>query len=218
MQKAIFDYLLPSLSENSRVLEIGPGGGAFARECISRKLDYTGIEPSAGLREALEREGIHVVNQLVPPIDFEDNQFDLIHSFHIVEHMTNYHEVMQFFMESYRVLKPGGYFSVIAPNYRMIKHLFFQYEYQHSFVTTLDNVKNGLADCDFDILEAKCFLMWLSPILHKIDRLIAYACIPIGTNLLIETIIRSLTSSTFLFRVHKNLFDNIAIVAQKPLI
>jgi SAM-dependent methyltransferase len=217
LEKALFDYFLTPLPNQSKILEIGPGAGSFARESIARGHDYLGVEPSRILRDKLESEGIRVVDQTVPPIEMEDSSLDLVHSFHIVEHMIDYQQVMEFFMESHRVLKPGGYISVVAPNYRMVKQLFFQYEYQHSFITTLDNLRNALSDCGFEVIDSKCFLMWLAPRLRWIDRLVAHICIPIGTNILFESLVRVLFSERFLFRLHKNLFDNVALLARKPL-
>lgn len=217
LERALFDYFLTPLPERSKILEIGPGAGSFAQECIAQGHEYVGIEPSRVLRENLEAKGINVLDQVVPPIVMEDSSLDLVHSFHIVEHMIDYRQVMEFFMESYRVLRPGGHISVIAPNYRMVKHLFFQYEYQHTFITTLDNLRNALCDCGFEVVDARCFLMWLAPELRWLDRLVAHTCIPIGTNILFESLVRFLTSQRFLFRLHKNLFDNVALLAKKPL-
>lgn len=215
-QVEIFDHFLPKLSNDSHVLEIGPGRGAFARECQRREIPYTGIEPSDSLRAELSADGINVVKSSVPPIDLKGDEFDLVYSFHIVEHMKDYHDVMEFFAEAYRVLKPGGYMAVIAPNYRLVKNVFFQYEYQHAFVTTLDNVSNGLKDTGFDIEDAKCYLTWLNPKKRVFDRIVANVCVPIGTNLYVENILRTAISPNFLFKVHKNLFDNIAVLARKP--
>ena len=217
LEKAIFDYFLTPLPQRSKILEIGPGAGSFARESISRGHEYVGFEPSSSLREKLESDGIRVVDQVVPPIHMDDSSLDLVHSFHIVEHMVDYRQVMEFFLESYRVLKPGGHISVIVPNYRMVKHLFFQYEYQHTFITTLDNLRNGLHDRGFEVVDARCFLIWLDPRLRWLDRIIAHSCIPIGTNILFESLVRFLTSDKFLFRLHKNLFDNAALLARKPV-
>jgi len=217
LERALFDFFLTPLPEKSKILEIGPGAGSFARESIKRGHDYVGVEPSRVLRENLELEGIRVLDQVVPPIDMEDASCDLVHSFHIVEHMIDYRQVMEFFMESFRVLKPGGHISVVAPNYRMVKHLFFQYEYQHTFITTLDNLRNALCDCGFEVVESRCFLMWLAPRLRWIDRLVAHTCIPIGTNIIFESLVRFLVSDRFLFRLHKNLFDNVALLARKPI-
>jgi SAM-dependent methyltransferase len=214
--RALFDHFLPSLPDSAKVLEIGPGRGEFARGCLSRGLSYVGIEPSEELCESLEQTGIPVMNQTVPPIKVESNSFDLIHSNDFVEHLASYVDVMHFFGEAFRVLKPGGYLSVVAPNYATIKELFFRYEYQHSYITTRDRLLNLGQDCGFQIVHTKCFLWWLSRRMNRIDRLFAHTIIPLATNPLIESLVTLVMSEDFLFRVHKNVCDHVGILARKP--
>lgn len=213
---SLFDHFLPNLPGSAKVLEIGPGRGEFARGCLGRKLSYLGVEPSEELCKILERASIPVISQTVPPIKLESNSFDLIHSSDFVEHLANYVDVMHFFVEALRVLKPGGYISIIAPNYLTIKHLFFRYEYQHSYITTRDRLINLVRDCGFETVQSKCFLWWLSPRLNRIDRLLAHTVIPLATNPFMESLITLVTSEKFLFRVHKNVCDHVGILAQKP--
>jgi SAM-dependent methyltransferase len=213
---AIFDHFLPSLPASAKVLEIGPGRGEFARACLSRELSYLGVEPSKELYKILQKARIPIISETVPPIKLESNTFDLIHSNDFVEHLANYVEVMHFFGEAFRVLKPGGYFSIIAPNYLTIKHLFFRYEYQHSYITTRDRLVNLVLDCGFDVVQTRCFLWWLSPRLNLIDRLLAHTLIPLVTNPVVESVTTLVTSEKFLFRVHKNSCDHVGVLARKP--
>lgn len=178
LEAALFDSFFPKLPRSSKILEIGSGRGEFAHECRSRDFIFLGIEPSQNLFQNLTKSGFEIINQAVPPIPTESELFDLVHSKHFVEHLSNYPEVMNFFLESYRVLKPGGYISVIAPNYRTIKHLFFQYEYQHSFITTKDRLKRMLMDSGYEIVSAFAFSLFISPRWHLIDRLLAHILIP----------------------------------------
>lgn len=214
-QRSLFDYFLPVFPYYAQVLEVGPGRGEFAEECRNRQLSYIGVEPSRSLYELLHGAGFEVINKEVPPLPVESERFDLVHSNDFVEHLCSFREVMTFFQETHRVLRPGGYVSVIAPNYQTIKHLFFQYEYQHSYVTTADRLTNMLADCGFKIIKVRCFLMWLSPRLNWLDRLVAHALIPLTTNALAQGLIGGLTSKDFLFRIHKNVFDHVAVLARK---
>ncbi|MDJ0795276.1 MAG: class I SAM-dependent methyltransferase [Calothrix sp. MO_167.B12] len=217
IQNDLFTFLIPKLSQFANVLEVGSGQGAFANECRSRQFSYVGIEPSKELSQQLRKDGFNIVSEAVPPIPLKSETFDLVHSDQFVEHLRDYSEVMNFFLETYRILKPGGYTSVVVPNFDTINHLFFKYEYQHSYITNIYRLKNILEDCGFEIANKQCFFLWLSPKFNWLDRLLAHIIIPISINPLVQTLIRTLISEDFLFRVHKNMFDQVAIVARKPL-
>lgn len=66
---------------------------------------------------------------------FEDNSVELIYTSHTIEHMKD-NSVINLFEEFYRVLKPGGYLRVVAPNaeeyiksYTTDRKKFFEEEY-----------------------------------------------------------------------------------------
>lgn len=217
-QRNILTYLVPTLAPESRVLEIGSGRGEFALECIEAQYDYVGVEPSDELYEGLRAQNIQVVNSVVPPIDFPDASFDLVHSMDLVEHFDSYHVVLEFFDECRRVLKPGAYVSVIAPNYSLLGRLFYEYEYQHSYQTTEDRLAILLADAGFSIVKSSKFLFpWAvkSKWHTLIDRMLANIMVPIGRSYLISGFMKAIFNKEFVFRVHKNLFDHVGLIAQK---
>jgi SAM-dependent methyltransferase len=215
-QVNLFRFFLPELSGASTVVEIGTGRGEFAHEARARGLRYIGIEPSSELCLGLRSQGLDIINQIVPPLPFDDETVELVHSHDFVEHLLDYREVMRVFIESYRVLKPGGFLSVIAPNCETIKQLFYQYEYQHSFIVTKYRVENMLKDCGFEIISSRCYLMSLSPRLMPLDRIIAHTVLPILVNSLSQALIRLVTSEKFAFKLNKNLYDHVAVLGRKP--
>lgn len=215
--RRIFDNFLPPLAKGSRVLEVGVGRGEFAREALERDFLYEGIEPSVEIRTALEHEGIKVIDAVVPPIPIDDGSVDLIHSSDVVEHLQNYKEVMDFCQEAYRVLKPGGYFSIVAPNFDTLGHVFYAYEYQHSFVTNKGRLKGVLKDSGFQCYLSRTFLTELGLTRWRVvDRIIAYMFIPIVTSRLFCGLLRGMGQDLMLFRIHKNFCDHIGVLGRKP--
>ena len=104
---ALFEHLFPELPNEAHILEIGPGHGYFARECLRRRFRYTGVEPSVELCTALRREGIAVLNKPVPPIEVDDESLDLVHSNDFVEHLPTYPDVERFFSRIFPSPKAG---------------------------------------------------------------------------------------------------------------
>ncbi|MGI9036667.1 MAG: class I SAM-dependent methyltransferase [Pyrinomonadaceae bacterium] len=61
------------------------------------------------------RTGADVIHDLgETPYPFPDNEFDLVVSNHVVEHIP---DVMAFIAELYRVTKPGGRIKLLMPHY-----------------------------------------------------------------------------------------------------
>lgn len=216
-QKAIFDHFLPELQPDAVVAEVGPGRGEFAQACKVRGLQFIGIEPGDIWAEKLRAAGYKIISETVPPVPLDSDSVDLIHSYDFVEHLLDYRDIMTFFNEAYRVLKPGGYISVVAPNYETIKPLYFKYEYQHTYIVTKYRIANMLGDCGFETVTTRCFLISMAPWKNGLDRLGVHVFLPILTNTWVQNIISSLMSEKTLFRINKNLFDHVALLARKPL-
>ncbi|MEW6365418.1 MAG: class I SAM-dependent methyltransferase [Acidobacteriota bacterium] len=214
-QAALFDRFLPHFQADAKVLEIGPGESHFAEQCHAHGIGYVGLEPSEPLRKRLEAAGFDVRPQAVPPIPFENAHFDLVHSRDFVEHLPGGREVVQFFDESFRVLKPGGHVSVVAPNYSTTGKLFYEYEYQHSYVTTPGRLLNLLHDSGFEIVDIRCFLFSMSRWWTWLDRLVVYLFVPLWLSSPVRGLARALLDARTVFRVDKNLTDHFAILARK---
>lgn len=120
--------------------------------------------------------------------------------------------------EAYRVLNPDGYFSIVAPNFNMLGHVFYAYEYQHSFVTNKGRLEGVLRDSGVDLYLSRTFLTELGFARWRwVDRIIAYIFMPIVTNRLFCGLIRGVRQKLMLFRIHKNFCDHIGVLGKKPL-
>ena len=216
MLDRIFDRCFPELSNSSEILEIGTGRGEFARKCKDLGYVYTGIEPSTTQAAVLVSEGFNIINKTVPPLDLIENQFDLVHSMDVIEHLGSYKEVLELMADCRRVLRPGGYISVIAPNYSTLKELFFEYEYQHTYPTTVTRIIQVLEDTGFKIVKHRKFFSELGLTnLLVIDRMLAHIVIPVVRNSIFCALIKLLANQNILGKIHKNVYDHVSVLGQK---
>jgi ubiquinone/menaquinone biosynthesis C-methylase UbiE len=116
--------LLGNVSDK-KILEIGSGMGMFVVAANQLGLDCVGVEPSAGSYKnllvaqqlLLQANGLDekkIIDASAEQLPFDDNSFDAVVSFQVIEHVLNPERV---FGEALRVLKPGGVLYFEMPNY-----------------------------------------------------------------------------------------------------
>lgn len=158
-----FDWAIEKceLGSGKRVLEIGPGWGAFAGHALQAGVRFTGITNSevsqSYLRSKLANFGDQFDIQLTDFYDFEPKEkFDSIVIMGVIEHLPDYERVLKKF---FRLLKPGGFVfldgSAAKKKYElstfMVRHI---YPGNHSFLV-LDDFLNKLAKTDFELMEVQ---------------------------------------------------------------
>ena len=89
-----------SCFQGQKILDIG---------CGRHKLDG-----AIGL-DHMELPGVDVVADLSQRLPFEDDEFDLVYSNQVLEHVPN---LLGLIDETYRILKPGGTFIAHVPYFR----------------------------------------------------------------------------------------------------
>jgi cyclopropane-fatty-acyl-phospholipid synthase len=158
-----FDWAIANcaLGPGKRVLEIGPGWGAFAGHALQAGVRFTGITNSevsqSYLRSKLANFGDQFDILLTDFYDFEPaEKFDAIVIMGVIEHLPNYERVLRKF---YALLKPGGLVfldgSAARKKYElstfMVRHI---YPGNHSFLV-LDDFLNKLNKTEFELLEVQ---------------------------------------------------------------
>jgi cyclopropane-fatty-acyl-phospholipid synthase len=158
-----FDWAIDKceLGPGERVLEIGPGWGAFAGHALQAGVRFTGITNSevsqSYLRSKLANFGDQFDIQLTDFYDYEpDEKFDAIVIMGVIEHLPNYERVLRKF---YALLKPGGRVfldgSAARKKYElatfMVRHI---YPGNHSFLV-LDDFLNKLNKTEFELVEVQ---------------------------------------------------------------
>lgn len=92
----------------SRVLELGCGGGQMARWFREQGFEHVGTDISkTRVPDALQASGGADLLADVHFLPFRDQQFDIVYSAALFEHLACPHLAVQ---EAFRVLKPGGLF------------------------------------------------------------------------------------------------------------
>ncbi len=156
-----FDYAVEKceLRQSTRVLEIGPGWGAFASHALSRGVNFVGLTISEislkFINEKLSeyRENFNILLQDFLEYDPKE-KFDSIVIMGVIEHFPHYERVLKKFDH---LLKPGGLVfldgSAARKKYElstfMVRHI---YPGNHSFLV-LDDFVNKVAKTPFEMLE-----------------------------------------------------------------
>lgn len=150
-------FRFAGMKAGSKVLEIGPGHGAFADCCMSREVAYTAIEPNPHLAEALEGRGIRVVRAGVPPMPALETKFDFIVLVNLLEHMNGTKEALEIVQQIGEYLEPQGALVVCSPDYLNMGRHFFNCDFSHGYVTTRRRLVQLLDSAGYDRTRS-CYL------------------------------------------------------------
>lgn len=127
------------IARNSKVLEIGFGNGGFLRFARDRGWVILGTEVNEELVKAAKEQGYGAF-KCEDVSGFEDNEFDLVVAFDVIEHIPQ-HELLGFFLDVRRILKDKGHFIARFPNGDSPLGL----PYQNGDVTHVTTIGSGKA-------------------------------------------------------------------------
>jgi ubiquinone/menaquinone biosynthesis C-methylase UbiE len=121
-QIAVLEKVANIKISGKTLLEIGSGYGTFVAitRCKHKSSSY-GIEPDlAAYNISLKILKCYQVPEEIihhgygEDLPYPDNYFDIVYSTNVLEHVNDPKKVIH---ETIRVLKPGGYFQFVIPNY-----------------------------------------------------------------------------------------------------
>jgi SAM-dependent methyltransferase len=123
-----YGFLEPFLVGGPKILEMGSGVGTALTNLLLHGFDVSGVEPgkNSGFEgrydmacEMLKANGVYSPERIVEGVGedlpFPDNQFDIVFSDAVLEHVQ---DVRKCVSEAMRVLKPGGKAVFDLPNYQ----------------------------------------------------------------------------------------------------
>lgn len=127
----LFRRLSAAVPSLSRVVEIGPGRGAFAAICREQGTAYTPVDVNAGLLQALTGES--GVCSFVPPLPLRDGVADAAVASHVLEHAAGLPQAQAMLAEMCRVVRPEGCVAIISPDLLWVRNYFWDCDYSHNF-------------------------------------------------------------------------------------
>jgi len=156
---------------NPKILDIGCSrGNALKNFAKFGDLELYGID-----RREEESEGFifKECDLEVEKIPFPDDSFDIIYNKSVLEHVFN---TENFLTESLRVLKPGGIFIGLTPDWAAQSQIFWD-DFTHVRPFTKKGLRDGLNIIGFENGECEYFYQlpftWKYPNLKFIPKLIA---------------------------------------------
>ncbi len=115
-QRSILAYHFASKHTHGKVLEIGTGSGYGVEVIAPTASEFTTIDKFESTVDFSHYPNVQFIQSNVPPLPFEDETFDCVISFQVIEHIKDDALLVS---EVHRVLKKGGRFIVSTPNIKM---------------------------------------------------------------------------------------------------
>jgi 2-polyprenyl-3-methyl-5-hydroxy-6-metoxy-1,4-benzoquinol methylase len=113
-------------SSDKKLLDIGSGTGDFLNVCKEDNWNVFGVEPNLQAREISKKKNVQVVESLN---QLEENNFDVITLWHVLEHVENLLEYIAILKQK---LKPNGTLIIAVPNYNSFDANYYK-EYWAAF-------------------------------------------------------------------------------------
>jgi len=155
-------------TKGSSLLDVGCSGGTHMKYFAQNGITCKGVDLRDENVKGFEVRGCNIETETIP---FNDNIFDYVFSKSLAEHV---HNTDNFFSNVLRVLKPGGIFVCMTPDWKsQASHFWDDYTHIHPF--TRKSLRNALtingfigADCEYFYqlpFVWKCKFLEIAPII-----------------------------------------------------
>lgn len=157
------------------ILDSGSGRADFSRAFARAGLHTWAIDGSCYEKEY--KDGVHFVGNFdleTGILPFEDNYFDVVFSKSVLEHI---HKPENYLSEILRVLKPGGLFIVMVPDWHTQMYIYYD-DFSHVQPYTKKGVEDTLRVFGFKNVSADIFyqlpIVWRYPNMKIICRFLQW--------------------------------------------
>lgn len=110
----------------NKILDVGCGAGYFLNIAKKRGWDVYGTEYSELAVEYCTKNGINMRKGVLNAALFTENDFDVITSFEVLEHINNPQSELG---NIYSLLRPGGLFYFTTPNFNGLLRYYLKVKY-----------------------------------------------------------------------------------------
>jgi SAM-dependent methyltransferase len=147
------EYLkeLETAGRPRKLLDVGCATGDFPRFMIARGWDVEGVEVSAAAEQIKD---FRVYTNEFQDIPLDQPTYDAVTAWAVLEHV---HNPMVYFQKAARVLKPGGLFVFLVPNFESVasRHLFCEDVPRHLYFFTRETVSRYLEVTGFVLAKER---------------------------------------------------------------
>ena len=116
--------------KTNRILDVGCGIGYFLEVAIERGWEVYGTEYTDKALEICSKKGINMMQGKLDSANYEQEFFDVITSFEVIEHINNPNQEIQHFQ---RILRKGGLVYITTPNFNSL--LRYRLKEQYNVIT-----------------------------------------------------------------------------------
>lgn len=153
----IADICLRNGIESGTLLEVGAGFGIFCEEI--KKLGIfqrvIAVEPTPGLAETCRNKGLEVIEKPIEQVQFEKNEFNVIVTFEVIEHLLSPKE---FILSCSSCLANDGLLVITCPNVKgfdieVLGSLSNSVDVEHLNYFNPKSLSHLIEECGLEVIE-----------------------------------------------------------------
>ncbi len=162
-------------------LEAGCGRGEFLRGFRDLGLDACGVDISPKAPALSPGIPVRVSDIEKDGIPYDDNSFDIVYSKSVLEH---FHDPESYVQEARRVLRPGGMFITLVPDWESCLKIYFDdHTHKSPFsLVSLNDIYEMHGFVNIEVFKLRQLpLVWKYPVLNYLCRAVA-PFVPVRTK------------------------------------
>lgn len=144
---------------NANVCEIGSGrGSGYLAAKKLNLVNYLGVEPVPN-----PIQDYPIIAESLPKLQSIKNEsFELVYSFHVLEHASGHSEALSWITEMKRILKVNGILLVSCPDIRDYRNFFWDCDWTHGYPVTPNRLRQLCDALDLEVLELTTYYFGLN--------------------------------------------------------